>query len=178
MSFEANGSIYGVLNDEVHWYALTTQNRHEKKVHERLQQKGINSYLPVYTTVRQWSDRKKKVEEVLFSCYVFVKIALKDRLPILQTDGAARLVAFNHKPVPIPEVQIEAIRQLLKENIPMERADYWTQGQQVEIINGPLAGLKGTLQKVKGQSRLVVAIDAIQQAISVDIDAYAIKAIK
>ncbi len=177
MSFESEGSIYGTLNNEMHWYALTTQNRHEKKVHERLEQKGITSYLPLYTTVRQWSDRKKKVAEVLFSCYVFVRIALKDRLPILQTDGAARLVTFNQKPVPIPEAQIEAIRQLLQGKVAMERADYWTMGQQVEIINGPLAGLKGQLQKVKGQSRLVIAIDAIQQAISVDIDAFSIKTI-
>lgn len=178
MSFDANSSIYGVLNSEIHWYALTTRNRHEKKVHERLLQKGIQCYLPMYTTVRQWSDRKKKVAEALFSCYVFVRIALKDRLSILQTDGAARLVAFSQKPVPIPEEQIEAIQRLLEEKIPMERADYWTPGQQIEIVNGPLAGFKGKLQSVKGKSRLVIAIDAIQQAISVDVDAFSIKAVQ
>lgn len=177
MPFESNRSIYGTLNNELHWYALTTRNRHEKKVHERLQQKGIISYLPLYTTVRQWSDRKKKVTEVLFSCYVFVRIALKDRIPILQTDGAARLVTFNQKPVPIPEDQIEAIRHLLKEKMPMEIVNNWTKGQHIEVVNGPLVGLKGILEKVKGQSRLVIAIDAIRQAISVDIDSFSIKLI-
>lgn len=170
-------SIYGNLNYEDHWYALTTRSRHEKKVDERLRQKAINCYLPEQTTVRYWSDRKKKVSEPLFSCYLFVKIPLKDRLQVLQTDGAVRLVAFNNKPVPIPDDQIESIRRILKENIPLEKAEYWTVGQRVEVIHGPLLGIKGVLQKIKGQSRLVIMIDGIQQAISVEVDADVLKSI-
>jgi len=164
-------TIYGRLNYEEHWYALTTRSRHEKRVNERLQKKAINCYLPLYSTIRYWSDRKKKVSEPLFSCYLFVKITLKNRLQVLQTDGAVRLVAFNNVPVPIPEEQIDAIRRLLKENVAMQKADYWTVGQRVEVVHGPLQGLKGILQQIKGHSRLVIAIDGIQQAISVEIDA-------
>jgi len=163
-------SIYGKLNIEPHWYALATRNRHEKKVNQRLQQKGITSYLPLYTTIRYWSDRKKKLNEPLFSCYVFVKIALQDRLPVLQTDGAVRLVSFNSVPVPIPESQINSIRLVLREMVSLQRVDYWTVGQRVKVAYGALQGIQGVLQKIKGQSRLVIAIDGIQQAISVEID--------
>lgn len=171
-------TIYGKLNTESHWYALTTRSRHEKKVHERLVQKGINSFLPLYTIVRQWSDRKKEIKEPLFSCYLFVNITLKNRMPVLQTDGAARLVTFNNVPVPIAEAQIQAIQKVLTEKAAVLKASYWTTGQRVEVIHGHLKGLAGVLQQVKGHSRLVIAIDGIQQAISVDIDSCMLKPVE
>lgn len=173
-----SNSLYGELNIEPHWYALTTRHRHEKKVNERLLQKGITSYLPLVTSIRYWSDRKKKLKEPLFSCYIFVKLALKERLSVLQTDGAVRLVSFNNVPVPIPESQIDSIRQVLMEMLPLQKADYWTIGQHVEVIYGPLKGAQGILQKIKGQSRLIIAIDGIRQAISVEIDADVLRPIE
>ena len=163
-------SIYGKLNTEACWYALSTRNRHEKKVDERLTQKKITSYLPLHTTVRYWSDRKKKVTEPLFNCYIFVKISLQDRMPVLETDGAVRLVTFNNIPVPIPESQIEAVRRLLSENISVQRVDTWAPGQRVRIIHGPLEDIEGILQQSKGKSRLVIEIDGINQAVSVEVD--------
>jgi transcription antitermination factor NusG len=164
-------SAYGGLNFEPHWYALTTRYHHERKVNEQLQQKGVNSYLPLCSTCHQWSDRKKKIVEPLFSCYVFVKIALKERLPVLQTDGAIRLVSFNHVPVPIPDWQIDSIRQLLREEILVEKATCWRAGQHVEVIAGPLEGVQGILQKIKNRSKLIIAIEALRQAVAVEIDA-------
>jgi transcription antitermination factor NusG len=172
---KSSDSLYGRLNIEPRWYALTTRYHHEKQVHERLQQKQITSFLPLYSTWRCWSDRKKKVSEPLFSCYVFVKIALQERLAVLQTDGAIRLVAFNHVPVPIPEGQIDAIRRLLAEKIPVEKVSDWLVGQPVEVIAGPFQGARGTLQKMNGHSRLVIAIAALRQAIAVEMDAALVK---
>jgi transcription antitermination factor NusG len=163
-------SIYGQLNTEARWYALHTRNRHEKKVNERLEQKKITSFLPLYSTIRYWSDRKKKVTEPLFNCYLFVKIALKDRMPVLQTDGAVNLVTFNNVPVPIPENQIAAIQRLLSEKAAVQVENTWQPGQHVRIIRGPLQGLEGILQQTKGKSRLVIAIDGIKQAVSVEVD--------
>lgn len=167
--------IYGELNTVPHWYALTTRCRHEKKVNERLQQKGINSYLPLYSTYRTWSDRTKRISEPLFSCYLFVKIALKERLPVLQTAGAIRLVSFEHIPAPIPEWQIDSIRQLLDMGALVEKVDHWTVGQRVEVIDGPLIGVHGTLQQTRGNTKLVVAVDALSQAVAVEIDASLVK---
>ena len=109
-----NKSIYGELNYMPHWYALHTKFRHEKKVAQRLAQKGIENYLPLRTMYRKWSDRYKKVDEPLFSCYVFVNIPLCDRIDVLQTDGAVKLVSFRSIPAVIPEMQIHAVKQILE----------------------------------------------------------------
>ncbi len=168
-------SLYGKLNIEPRWYALATRHQHEKKVHARLQQKAVTSFLPLHSTCRQWSDRRKQIAEPLFSCYVFVKIALKESLSILQTDGAIRLVSFNNVPAPIPEIQIEAIRRLLAEKTSFEKVNEWEIGQEVEVTAGPFKGIRGTLQRINGQSRLVIAIPALRQALSVEIDADLVK---
>ena len=174
---ETSRSIYGELNIVQNWYALSTRARHEKKVHNQLLQKGIMSYLPLQTFYRRWSDRYKEVQEPLFSCYIFVKIALKDRVTVLQTDGAVRLVSFNSIPATIPEDQIIAIKTLLENNFQIEKVDYLTPGQKIEVIQGPLKGIKGVLAEVKNSHRLVLRIDSIMQAISIDIDYRDIKII-
>ena len=167
---ELSKSIFGKLNEIPNWYALSTKARHEKKVFERLLQKNINSFLPLQKINRKWSDRYKIVEEPLFSCYVFVKIALKDRVQVLQTDGAIRFVSFNGIPATIPESQIDAIRLVLKEKEEIQRIDYLTPGQKIDVVQGPLKGITGVLINVKNRHRLVLRLDSIMQAISVDID--------
>lgn len=174
---ESSRSIYGELNFVPNWFALSTKARHEKKVNSQLVQKGITSYLPLQTFYRRWSDRYKKVQEPLFSCYIFVKIALRDRLQVLQTDGVVRLVSFNGIPATIPEDQIEAIKTILDHNLQIERVDYLTPGQKIEVIQGPLKGIKGILAAVKNSRRLVIRIDSIMQAVSIDIDYRDIKII-
>jgi len=163
-------SIYGKLNTEPRWYALKTRSRHEKKVDELLQQKGITSFLPLYSTLRQWSDRKKKVTLPLFSCYLFVKIPLKDRLHVLRTDGAVHLVSFNNIPASIPEIQIDSIRKILGEKVSIQKVSYFAVDQKVEVTYGPFKGVQGIVKKVKGKSRLIITIDVLCQAISVEID--------
>src|SRR4030042_2560830 len=96
-----------------HWYALYTHSRAEKKVAEELERQGIEHYLPLYKTLRQWSDRKKKVELPLIRSYLFVKIREKKSYPVLQTPGVMRIVSFSGRPVPIPDWQIENLRIVL-----------------------------------------------------------------
>lgn len=155
---------------EPHWYALHTKSRHEKKVDIRLKQKGIVSYLPLTTIYRRWSDRHKKVEEPLFSCYVFVHITLADRLAAIQTAGAVSLVCCNGSPSPIPELQINAIKQILDENCCVEHFDPLVPGQPVRIIRGPLRGFEGKFVKLKNSSRFVISVESIRQAIAVEIE--------
>jgi len=175
---EISKSIYGKLNEIPSWYALSTRARHEKKVYERLLQKKVESYLPLQTINKKWSDRYKKIEEPLFSCYVFVKIALKERVRILQTDGVVRLVTFNSIPATIPESQLNSIRFVLKQKKEIERIDYLTPGQEIGVTQGPLKGVKGILINVKNKHRLVLRLDSIMQAISVDIDYRDIKIVE
>ena len=171
-------SVFGKLNVTPFWYALSTKARHEKKVFDRFQLKGIESYLPLQTIHRRWSDRYKKVQEPLFSCYVFVKIALKDRLPVLQTDGVVRLVSFKGIPATIPDDQLAAIKIVLKEKEDIQRIDYLTPGKKVEVSQGPLKNVRGVLINIKNKHRLVLRLYGIMQAISVDIDYRDIKMIE
>jgi len=163
-------NMWGELNTINHWYALHTQSRHEKKVDSQLKAKGINSYLPLNTVHRRWSDRYKKIQAPLFSCYVFVNIALKDRLHVLQTAGAVNLVSFNGKPALIPDEQIYAVRMILENVATVNYENFFTPGVRVRILRGALKGLEGTLVSNKNNNRLIISIDGIKQAISVEID--------
>lgn len=160
------------------WYALYTRPRHEKRVDRQLKQKGIESYLPLRKELRQWSDRKRWVEEPLFRCYVFVRIPLQDYILALQTHGVVRMVSFNGRPAPIPDEQIEAVRRILEEIRTVEPVSYLVIGQRVEVIKGPLAGIRGVLIQKRNQNRLVIAIDSIRQAISIEINADEVKPVE
>ncbi len=164
-------SIYGYLNYEPKWYALYTRYHHEKKVVERLKQKDVTTYLPLYETCFSNKDKRiKKVLLPLFSCYLFVNIVLKDRLTVLQTDGVVKLVSFNGIPAPIPDEQIHLIRLFLKEGYTIYPEHYLTIGEKIEVVMGPFRGVRGFLKSVKNHSRVVINIDQIKQALSIDID--------
>ncbi|MEJ2003937.1 MAG: UpxY family transcription antiterminator [Cyclobacteriaceae bacterium] len=156
---------------DVNWLALITKYRHEKKVEGQLIENGIKCYLPMLNTVRRWSDRKQKVKIPLFSCYLFVNISPKERIPVLQTNGAVRFVCFENKPAPIPDVQIQLIRDLLSGDRKIEAVTEYYQGQSVRVETGPLRGLKGTFVMNKSESRLLIHLDYIRQSMLVEIDA-------
>jgi len=143
-----------------------------------LKQKGIESYLPLRKELRRWSDRKKWVEEPLFRCYVFVRIPLQDYISALQTYGVVRMVSFNGRPAPIPDEQIDAVRRVLEEIKTVEPISYLVIGQKVEVIKGPLAGIRGVLIQKRNQNRLVIAIESIRQGISIEINADEVKPVE
>ena len=152
------------------WYALYTRPRFEKRVDAELKEKGIETYLPLRRVLRQWSDRKKWVEEPLFRSYVFVHISPKERIRSLRVNGVVRMVSFGGKPSVIPDDQIEAIRRFLREGVQMEPTNYLVQGDLVEITQGPLMGIRGRLVEIRSERRFVISIDAIRQSIAVEID--------
>lgn len=153
------------------WYAVYTNPRAEKKAHAALLAKGINSYLPLLRRLRQWSDRKKWVEEPLFKSYLFVYISPKDYIRVLNTPGIVRYVTFEGQAVPVPQRQIDAIRFYLNENAPEEIPDpaSLAPGRQVEVIRGPLMGLAGELVALKGQQKVRIKIDALGQFLNLTI---------
>jgi len=157
------------LNNQPHWYALYTKARAEKRVDQTLQEKGFESYLPIQETVRQWHDRKKKVELPVFSSYVFVRMALKERIPVLQTNGVLKLVSFTGKPSPIPDYEIAAVKRIFDGDHPYVVTNYLSIGREVEVTYGPLAGIRGRLIERRGQNRLLIGIQQIGQALSVEV---------
>ena len=156
--------------DDLHWFALYTKSRHEKKVDKQLREKGIESYLPLRGVWRQWSDRRKLVEEPLFRCYVFVHTNEKQRIRALSTYGAVRFVSFNGRPAIVRDEEIEMIKRILREFPEAEACQALEAGDLVEIVRGPLTGIIGRLEEVRGTRRLVVMIESIHQGVRFEVD--------
>ena len=158
--------------DKKYWYALYVRSRAEKKVVTQLEDIGVEVFLPLITRIKQWSDRKKKVEEPLFKSYVFVHSNAKQHIPILNVYGVLKFVTFEHKAVVVPDNQIVAIKRYIDDFDEKEReltnAELQV-GDMVRITNGPMQGLIGRLQSVKDKRQLIVYIDAVGQYLPISI---------
>jgi transcription antitermination factor NusG len=155
---------------EARWYAAYTSANHEKRVAEQLVQRSVEYFLPVYESVRCWKDRRVKLDMPLFPGYVFVRIALRDRLCVQQVPGIARLVGFGNMPTALPEDEMQALRASLRRGVRAQPHPFLTVGQRVRVKNGPMVGLQGVLKRRKSQARLVVSLELIQRAIAVEVD--------
>jgi transcription antitermination factor NusG len=159
-----------LANSAVCWYAAYTHGRHEKKVAQQLQERGIEHFLPLYRSVRRWKDRRKELDLVLFPGYIFVRLSLVDRLQVLQLPGIVRFVSFNGEPAALPGTDVEALRNGLIQGVRAEHHPYLTVGRRVKVVHGPLAGAQGILLRTKTNCRVVISIDAIMRSVSVEID--------
>src|SRR5271167_3439975 len=166
-----SGALFPQAFVEERWYAAYTCANHEKRVAEQLAARSVVHFLPLYKSVRRWKDRRVRLELPLFPGYVFVRMALRNRLRVLGIPSVARLVSFNGMPTTLPEEEIEFLREALNGPLKAEPHAYLTIGRRVRIKNGPLEGLQGVLVRRKGNLRLVLSIDLIQRSIAVDVDA-------
>jgi transcription antitermination factor NusG len=155
---------------EPRWYAAYTRANHEKRVSELFGGGRVEHFLPLYNSVRRWKDRRVTLEMPLFPGYVFVRIALRDRLRVLQIPGVARLVGFNGTPAALPSDEIEALRASLAEGVKVQPHRYLVAGQRVSLRSGPLAGLAGILVRQKGRTRFVISLDLIQRSVALELD--------
>jgi transcription antitermination factor NusG len=162
---------------QLRWYAAYTCANHEKRVREQLEQRSVESFLPVYETVRRWKDRRMKLQLPLFPGYVFVRMALADRLRVLQVPSVARLVGFNGHLSALPDEEIEGLKKGLASGVRAEPHPFLTVGRRVRMKSGPLAGMQGILLRRKGSFRVVISIDLIQRAVAVDAEAADVEAI-
>ena len=155
---------------QINWYALYTAPRHEKKIAEQINRHGIDCFLPLYRSVRRWKDRRKELSLVLFPGYVFVRIALQNRLQVLQLPAAVRLITFNGEPAVLPEGEIENLRDRLVSSRGLEPHPYLRAGCRVRVRSGPLEGLEGIIQRGKDRCRLVFSIHLISRSVAVEVD--------
>ncbi len=153
------------------WYALYTRPRHEKAVAEQLVRRQVETFLPVREVLSRWKDRRKLVQLPLFPGYVFVRTALERKREVVSADGVVCMVGFHGTPAPIPDEQIEGVREICVTKLPCDPYPYLTEGREVRVIRGPLAGLSGILIRKKSKHRLVVSIDLLRQSVAVEIDA-------
>jgi transcription antitermination factor NusG len=153
------------------WYAVYTRAHHEKRVAEQLGVRQAKHFLPLYTSVRRWKDRHVSLELPLFPGYIFVHVALRDCLQVLQIRGVVKLVGFNGTPSVLPQEEIDAIRTTLLRGVPAKPHPYLKVGRRVRVTAGPLAGLEGILVKRKNRARFVVSLELIQRAMAVEVSA-------
>jgi transcription termination/antitermination protein NusG len=158
------------------WYAIWTRSRHEQVVCEQLTRKGFESFLPTIPKWSRWKDRKKKIDWPLFPGYCFARFDTRDRLSILKCTGVVNIVAFDGEIVPIPDFEIEAIRRLVQSELQFDPCPLIREGMMVEVTHGPLKGIVGKLVRKGAHARLMLAVDLIGQAVSVDVDAADVKA--
>jgi transcription antitermination factor NusG len=164
----ANGNI--TSTDSV-WYAVHTRHQHERLVARTLASKGFEIFLPLYTEARQWRDRVKKVEVPLFTCYVFLRGDLDRRLPILTTPGVHGMLSVAGKLAEIPEVEIEAVRSVIENEINVEPHPFLKCGDLVRVKSGALRGVEGFLVRKKGQARLVLSVSLLERSVAAEVDA-------
>ena len=156
---------------EPRWYAAYTSANHEKRVALQLGQRSVEHFLPLYASVRRWKDRKMQLQLPFFPGYVFVRLALRDRLQVLQVPGVAKLVGFNGLPCALPDSEIEAIQTCLTRKANLEPHPYVQVGRRVRVKAGPLEGLEGFVVRKKNRVRFVISLDLIQRSAAVEVDA-------
>jgi transcription termination/antitermination protein NusG len=169
------GSILGYATEAYDpdscWYAVWTRSKQEKAAAVILSRLGVRHYLPLRSELRQWSDRRQKIEVPLFSGYLFVHLnPLKDtRLKVLRVPGVVAFVGNQTGPLPIPHKEIEDIQAVLASGTDCSVQPSLKEGDRVRVVRGPLAGVEGTLVRANSESRLFISIDMIRQSLVVSI---------
>mgnify|MGYP003433756586 FL=1 len=167
--------------DNKKWFAIYVKSRNEKKVFKTLDDIGIESFLPLITRMKQWSDRRKKVEEPLFRSYLFVNISLNDYYKVLNVNGVVKFICFEKKPVEVPQNQIIAIKKYITDtdlhDVDCENIDF-KEGELVRIKSGQMKDLIGRFVKINGKHRVVIDIEAVGQSLPINIARSNIEAVK
>ena len=164
------------MEPETQWYAVWTRSRHEQVVREQLERKNITAFLPTLPRWSRWKDRKKKIDWPLFPGYCFARFDPDDVLPILKCTGVVNIVSVEGRPAPIPDYELDSIRLLVGSDLQFDPCPLIHEGMMVEVIHGPLRGVVGRLmRKDAARARLVLSVNLIGQAVSVDVDAADVK---
>ena len=158
-------------NDILHWYALYTKARAEKKVYDELRTKGIDVYLPLRKELKHYSDRKKWVETPIINSYIFVRIPICDYLRVFESPGVLSYVRCNKKAVVIPDHEIEAMQRAVESKLSLNVEPTNIQkGQIITITSGPMKGISGEVIEVQGARKLYLRISNIGYSLVITLD--------
>jgi transcription antitermination factor NusG len=158
--------------DNYKWYPVYTHPRSEKKAYQALLNKGIEAYLPLHRQLKQWSDRKKWVEEPFIKSYLFVRIADHAQSEVLMTKGVARFIYFSNKITAMPNRQIEQLKLLMASPYDLEVTEEALQpGEKIKIKAGALKGLTGEMISYRSQKQLMVRLENLGCSVIVNVAA-------
>lgn len=157
--------------DDPMWFAVYTVPRHEKRLAQYFEIREIDHFLPLYRVLRKWRNGSKaSIELPLFPNYIFVRIARRDRVRVLEVPGVLSIAGAGREPIPLPDEEIEALRRGV-EFSKIEPHPYLVVGERVRINAGPLAGMEGVLVRKKNSCRVVLTLSLIMQSVAVELDA-------
>jgi transcription antitermination factor NusG len=165
--------------EEARWFAVRTRSRYEKIVANQLRSRGVTAFLPLVTQVHRWSDRKKTVEVPLFSGYAFVQIvpSSEQYVRVLRVYGVSSFVGVRGEGTPIPDKQIADIQLLLTSDATYSICPFLKVGQRVRIRGGCLDGVEGLLVGRRGDRKLLISVEPMQQSLAINLQSYDVEAI-
>lgn len=152
------------------WYAIHVRTKYEKLVSTALSGKGYGEYLPLYRSTRRWSDRLMDLDRPLFPGYLFCRLDIQNRLPVLITPGVISIAGSGKIPISIPEAEIEAIQTVIRSGLYLQPWPGLAVGSRIVIEEGPLKGLEGVALNVEKKYRLLVSVPLLQRSVSVEIE--------
>lgn len=150
------------------WLVLYTRSRHEKKIAQKLGQEGFEVYCPTVTILRQWSDRKKKVEVPLFKSYFFIRIEESRRQEVFQFPGLVRYLYLAGQPAVVRPAEIKAIKDFINDydgRATLSLTEGFSPGQAVEITEGILAGHQGEVLRIKKGNQVIIRVESLRLSV-------------
>jgi transcription antitermination factor NusG len=156
---------------EARWYAAYTSANHEKRVAEQLVVREVEHFLPTYSSVRRWKDRRVTLQLPLFPGYIFVRMVLRDRLRVQQIPGVVQLVGFNGVPTALREEEIAVLRITVNAAMRIQPHPHLCKGCRVRIRYGPLRGAEGILLRKNKLCRVVLSVNLIASSVALEVDA-------
>jgi transcription antitermination factor NusG len=175
------GSLFNfraaVINEELQpgtnggfpWFAVRVKSNYEKSVSATLRGKGFEEFAPMYSVERRWSDRVKTIDVPLFPGYLFCRLDLNKRQPLLTTPGFLYLVGKGRTPEPVDESEILAIQAVMRSGLPALPWPALVVGQRVSLERGPLRGVEGVVAKVADQDRIYLNATLLHRSIFVEV---------
>lgn len=158
-----------VIMSRKKWLAVYVNMHHEKKVRDKLTSLGIENFLPVQTEIRQWSDRKKKIERVLIPMMIFVHVDTNEQRTVITQPSVLRYLVLRgeHSPTEIPMDQMDKFKFMLNfsEQSVSFTSDELRTGEMIRVIKGPLSGLEGELVNIEGRSNIAIRITQLGCAV-------------
>jgi len=159
--------------NERQWFAVVARPRNEKVIASHLRAKKVEHFLPLITEKHRWSDRTKNVEVPLFAGYVFVNIAdqAQEQLEVLRIPGALHFVGFGRFATSIPNREIQSLRTLFDNNVPVAAHEFIRVGERVRVRGGCMEGIEGVLIDRRAET-LVLSLSAIQRSVAISIHGF------
>jgi transcription antitermination factor NusG len=151
------------------WYALVIKHQHERAVVDGLGASGYEALLPLYKTLRQWSDRTKELQAPLFAGYVFANFPYEARVRVLRIPAVRHIVSFGGVPTPIAPRDLANIRAVVESKLPLSPWPFLKEGDRVRVERGPLKGVEGTLLQQRGCLRFVIGFEMLQRSVAVEV---------